>query len=90
MGMALSALGCWGLRRGDSQVGADTNTRSWIPVEVTSLPRLQLKPHLLEEHQEASPRGLGFLLESRTEELILGGGGLQQETDLSGSWHCHA
>ena len=90
MGMALSALGCWGLRRGDSQVGADTNTRSWTPVEVTSLPRLQLKPDLLEEHQEASPRGLGFLLESRTKELILGGGGLQQETDLSGSWPCHA
>ena len=55
-------------------------------MEVTSLPRLQLKPDLLEEHQEASPRGLGFLLESRTEELILGGGELQQETDLSGLW----
>ena len=86
MGVALSALGCWGLRRGDSQVGVDTNTGSWTPVEVTSLPRLQLKPDLLEEHQEASPRGLGFLLESRTEELILGVGGLQQETDLSGLW----
>ena len=59
-------------------------------MEVTSLPHLQLKPHLLEEHQEASPRGLGFLLESRTKGLILGGGGLQQETDLSGSWPCHA
>ena len=90
MGMALSALGCWALRRGDSQVGADTNTRSWTPVEVTSLPHLQLKPDLLEEQQEASPRGLGFLLESRTEGFILGGGGLQQETDLSGSEPFHA
>ena len=59
-------------------------------MEVMSLPHLQLKPDLLEEHQEASPRGLGFLLESRTEGLILVGGGLQQETDLSGSWPCHA
>ena len=59
-------------------------------MEVTSLPHLQLKPDLLEEHQEASPRGLGFLLESRTKGLILCGGGLQQETDLSGSWPCHA
>ena len=55
MGMALSALGCWGLRKGDSPVGADTNTRSWTPVEVTSLPRLQLKLGLMEELQEASP-----------------------------------
>lgn len=86
MGMAVSALGCWGLRRGDSPVGVDTNTRSWTPLEVTSLPRLQLKLGLLAELQEASPRSLGFLLESRTAEVTGGGGGLQQEIDLSGSW----
>ena len=86
MGMALSALGCWGLRRGDSPVGVDTNTRGWTPLEVTSLPRLQLKPGLLAEIQEAFPRGLGFLLEGRTAEFIVGGGRLQQEVDLSGSW----
>ena len=86
MGRALSALGCWGLRKGDSPVGADTNTRSWTPAEVTSLPRLQLKLGLMEEIQEASPRGLGFFLEGRTAELIVGGGGLQQEIDLSDSW----
>ena len=90
MGVALSALGCWGLRRGDSQVGADTNTGSWTPVEVTSLPRLQLKLVLLEELQEASPRGLGFIPAGRTAEFILGVGGLQQETDLSGLWHFQA
>ena len=84
--MALSALGCWGLRREDSPVGVDTNTRSWTPLEVTSLPRLQLKLGLLAELQEASPRGQGFLLEGRTTELIVGGGWLQQEVDLSGSW----
>jgi len=84
--MALSALGCWGLRSGDSQVGADTNTRTWTPVEVSSLPSLQLKLGLLEELQEASPQGLGFNPAGRTAELILGGGGLQQETDLDGSW----
>ena len=55
MGIALSALGCWDLRKGDSPAGADTNTRSWTPVEVTSLPRLQLKLGLMEELQEASP-----------------------------------
>lgn len=84
--MAISALGCWGLRREDSPVGVDTNTRSWTPLEVTSLPRLQLKLGLLAELQEASPRGLGFLLEGRTAELTVGGGGLKQEIDLSGSW----
>ena len=84
--MAISALGCWGLRRGDSPVGVDTNTRSWTPLEVTSLPRLQLKLGLLAELQEASPQGLGFLLEGRTAELTVGGGGLKQEIDLSGSW----
>ena len=84
--MAISALGCWDLRRGDSPVGVDTNTRSWTPLEVTSLPRLQLKLGLLAELQEASPRGLGFLLEGRTAELTVGGGGLKQEIDLSGSW----
>ena len=51
-----------------------------------SLPHLQLKLGLLEKLQEASPRGLGFLLEGRTAELIVGGGGLQQEIDLSDSW----
>ena len=90
MGMAVSALGCWGLRRGDSPVGVDTNTRSWTPLEVTSLPRLQLKLGLLAELQEASPRGLGFLLEGRTTELIVGGGRLQQEIDLNGSWPLQA
>ena len=90
MGMAVSALGCWGLRRGDSPVGVDMNTRSWTPLEVTSLPRLQLKLGLLAELQEASPRGLGFLLEGRTTELIVGGGWLQQEVDLSGSWPLQA
>ena len=51
-----------------------------------SPPRLQLKLGLLAELQEASPQGLGFLLEGRTAELIVGGGRLQQEIDLSGSW----
>ena len=88
--MAFSALGCWALRSGDSEVGADTNTRSWTPLEVTSLPRLQLKLGLLAELQEASPRGLGFLLEGRTTELIVGGGGSQQEIDLNRSWPLQA
>ena len=55
-------------------------------MEVTSLPHLQLKVGLLEELQEASLRGLGFIPAGRTAELIIGGGGLQQETDLGGSW----
>ena len=84
--MAISALGCWDLRRGDSPVGVDTDTRSWTPPQVMSPPRLQLKLGLLAELQEASPRGLGFLLEGRTAELTVGGGGLKQEIDLSGSW----
>ena len=86
MGVALSALGCWGLRKGDSPAGADTNARSWTPVEVTSLPRLQLKLGLMEELQEASPRGLGFIPAGRTAKLSLSGAGLQQEIDLSGLW----
>lgn len=53
--MAFSALGCWALRSGDSEVRADTNTRSWTPLEVRSLAHLQLKLGLLEELQEASP-----------------------------------
>ena len=28
VGVVLSALGCWGLRRGDSPVAVDTNIRS--------------------------------------------------------------
>ena len=55
-------------------------------MEVTSLPHQQLKLGLPEELQKASPRGLGFIPAGRTAELILGGGGLCQETDLSGSW----
>lgn len=74
--MALSTLGCWGLRKGDSPVGIDINTRSWTPLEVTSLPGLKLKLGLPEELQEAFPRGLGFIPAGRTAELILGGGGL--------------
>ena len=86
VGIVLSALGCWDLRKGDSPAGADTNTRSWTPAEVTSLPRLQLKLGLMEELQEASPWGLGFIPAGRTAELILSGGGFQQEIDLSGLW----
>ena len=51
MGMAISALGCWDLRRGDSPVGVDTDTRSWTPLEVTSLSGLQLKLGMLAELQ---------------------------------------
>ena len=84
--MAFSALGCWALRSGDSEVGADTNTRSWTPLQVRSLAHLQLKLGLLEELQETSPQGVGFIPAGRTAKLILGGEGLQQETDRSDSW----
>ena len=86
MGIALSALGCWGLRKGYPLVGADINTKTWTTGEVMSLPHLQLKLGLMEELQEASPRGLGFIPAGRTAELILSGAGLQQEIDLSGLW----